>query len=301
MSTPNSPARSPLRGWALEFARRWNAGVSSVFVLHGNIHDVFATPEGAAGAAAYLPLKGFVTRRLFADREWLLFYDIGDGLTFGSAEMQREFFEWLASLRPGGRNHLFPNWTAAGIHPARAAAAAFLSPGSPTRTARPRHHADHRFPREDHPGGRRRRQHRGAHGARDPAQMGVLAGHPPAGYRRDFGHGIRAGIARRSAAQPARRAASHRAAGGGRARRVSPARAGLAAERPRRSRPRRAHRWAEFAAHPPARRRGGEQRPARDARARHGDQEAAHRGVLPGPGALQGSEARRLTRSRGDA
>jgi hypothetical protein len=90
--TTDSP-RTPLRGWALELARRWNAAVSTVFVLHGNIFDLFPAAEGSA--VAYGPLKSFLTRRLFPDRAWLLFYDIGDGLTFGSAEMQRRFFEWL--------------------------------------------------------------------------------------------------------------------------------------------------------------------------------------------------------------
>ncbi len=93
MSETSLPNRPPLRGWALEFARRWNAGVSSVFVLHGNIHDVFPVPEEAK--PAYAQLKAFLARRLFADRDWLLFYDIGDGLSFGSAAMQTEFFEWL--------------------------------------------------------------------------------------------------------------------------------------------------------------------------------------------------------------
>ena len=37
----------------------------------------------------------FLARRLFPDRSYLLFYDIGDGLTFGSAGMQKKFFEWL--------------------------------------------------------------------------------------------------------------------------------------------------------------------------------------------------------------
>jgi SpoVK/Ycf46/Vps4 family AAA+-type ATPase len=64
-----------------------------VFVLHGNIHDVFPVPEEAK--PAYAQLKAFLARRLFADRDWLLFYDIGDGLSFGSAAMQTEFFEWL--------------------------------------------------------------------------------------------------------------------------------------------------------------------------------------------------------------
>lgn len=46
MSETSAITRPALRGWALDFARRWNAGVSSVFVLHGNIHDVFAVPDG---------------------------------------------------------------------------------------------------------------------------------------------------------------------------------------------------------------------------------------------------------------
>jgi hypothetical protein len=93
MASTAAPARTPLRGWSLELARRWNAGVSTLFVLHGNIFDVFPTP-GATGPT-YAPLKTFLTRRLFPERGWLLFYDIGDGLTFGSAEMQQRFFEWL--------------------------------------------------------------------------------------------------------------------------------------------------------------------------------------------------------------
>ena len=95
--TPPLPAaaapRFPLRGWALELARRWNAGTYSLFVLHGNIFDVFPVQEAAG--TGYVPLKTFLARRLFAERDSLLFYDIADGLTFGSPEMQRRFFEWL--------------------------------------------------------------------------------------------------------------------------------------------------------------------------------------------------------------
>ena len=79
----------PLRSWALEFARRWNAGTHTVFLVHGNIHDIFAVPGG------YEPLKGFFMRRLLPGRAWMLFYDIGDGLSFGSSEMQKRFYEWL--------------------------------------------------------------------------------------------------------------------------------------------------------------------------------------------------------------
>lgn len=90
---PASAPRLPLRGWALELARRWNGGSYSLFVLHGNIFDLFPVQENSA--INYLPLKTFLMRRLFPERSCLLFYDISGGLTFGSSEMQQRFFEWL--------------------------------------------------------------------------------------------------------------------------------------------------------------------------------------------------------------
>src|SRR6267154_6375741 len=99
--TPSSPtktsssaqSRLPLRSWGLELARRWNGGTYSLFVIHGNIFDLFPVQEQSG--ISYVPLKSFLVRRLFPDRACLLFYDISDGLTFGSADMQKRFFEWL--------------------------------------------------------------------------------------------------------------------------------------------------------------------------------------------------------------
>ena len=88
-----SQSRLPLSGWALDLARRWNSGTYSVFVLHGNIYDVFPLQEGAE--VAFVSLKTYLARRIFGERSFLLFYDIGDGLTFATADMQRRFFEWL--------------------------------------------------------------------------------------------------------------------------------------------------------------------------------------------------------------
>src|SRR6266478_4123033 len=85
--------RLPLRGWGLELARRWNGGTYSLFVVHGNIFDLFPVQEESS--VNYVPLKTFLVRRLFPERACLLFYDISDGLTFGSADMQKRFFEWL--------------------------------------------------------------------------------------------------------------------------------------------------------------------------------------------------------------
>lgn len=93
-TTPTSaPPRLPLRGWALDLARRWNGSTYSLFVLHGNIFDLFPVQDNSH--VNYVPLKTFLMRRLFPDRACLLFYDISGGLTFGSPEMQKLFFEWL--------------------------------------------------------------------------------------------------------------------------------------------------------------------------------------------------------------
>ena len=56
-------SRLPLRGWALELARRWNGGTYSLFLLHGNIFDLFPVQENSH--IRYLPLKSFLCRRLF--------------------------------------------------------------------------------------------------------------------------------------------------------------------------------------------------------------------------------------------
>ncbi|MBN1424779.1 ATP-binding protein [Candidatus Fermentibacteria bacterium] len=93
MNERNLGERLPLDGWALALARRWNSESYTVFVLHGNIFDVF--PVTVDGQVTYVPLKGFLSQRLFPERSVLLFYDIGDGLTFGSADMQQRFFEWI--------------------------------------------------------------------------------------------------------------------------------------------------------------------------------------------------------------
>lgn len=93
LEAASTPSRLPLAGWALELARRWNGGTYSLFVLHGNIYDLFPVQNGSG--VHYVPLKSFLVKRLFPERAFLLFYDISDGLTFGTPDMQKRFFEWL--------------------------------------------------------------------------------------------------------------------------------------------------------------------------------------------------------------
>lgn len=92
-SVPVKTVMIPLQGWALELARKWNGATYSVFVLHGNILDLFPVLDG--GVTTFVPLKSFLKRRLFPERECMLYYDVADGLSFGSTEMQSRFFKWL--------------------------------------------------------------------------------------------------------------------------------------------------------------------------------------------------------------
>src|ERR1039458_7647441 len=63
-------SRLPLKGWALELARRWNGGTYSLFILHGNIFDLFPVQDNSH--LSYVPLKTFLVRRLFPERACLL-------------------------------------------------------------------------------------------------------------------------------------------------------------------------------------------------------------------------------------
>ena len=83
----------PLQTWARDLAKRWNSEAYSVFLLSGNIFDIFAIQDDAG--ISYVSLKTFLCKRLFPERKLLMFYDIGDGLTFGSKAMQKKFAEWL--------------------------------------------------------------------------------------------------------------------------------------------------------------------------------------------------------------
>jgi AAA+ superfamily predicted ATPase len=93
MPAPLSTSRAPLPAWATELARLWNSGAHSLFIVHGNIHDLF--PVTVEPTAVYAALGPYLAQRLFPSRPHLLHYDLGAGLTFGSPAMQTRFFEWL--------------------------------------------------------------------------------------------------------------------------------------------------------------------------------------------------------------
>lgn len=84
----------PVKKWVTELISKWNSQTYSMFVLHGNIFDVFPVKLNGKDVT-YVSLKSFLASSIFKQRPCMLYYDIGDGLSFGSMEMQGDFYKWL--------------------------------------------------------------------------------------------------------------------------------------------------------------------------------------------------------------
>lgn len=84
MPTNNMPA------WASDLSEKYYSGVTSMFVLHGNVRDL------APRTTEFVPLSQFLREALFGARDLVLFYDRGGGLTFSTPEMKADFTRALA-------------------------------------------------------------------------------------------------------------------------------------------------------------------------------------------------------------
>ena len=83
-----------LPGWARELSERYYSGVTSMFVLHGNVRDLI--PSGGPATCEFVPLQRFLRQSLFGSRDLVLFYDRGGGLSFGHPDMKADFERALA-------------------------------------------------------------------------------------------------------------------------------------------------------------------------------------------------------------
>ncbi len=83
----------PLPGWAQQLSEKYYSGAYVQFILHQNVHDL--VPLRTPSALTYVPLKDFLQKGLFAQRQIFFDYDRGGGLTFGSNEVQADFRQAL--------------------------------------------------------------------------------------------------------------------------------------------------------------------------------------------------------------
>ena len=71
-----------LPNWAKQLSERYYSGAFSTFVVHGNVNDLVLS-EPPRGKRTYLPLQKFLQTVLFAQRDAVICYDRGGGLTDG--------------------------------------------------------------------------------------------------------------------------------------------------------------------------------------------------------------------------
>ncbi|HEX9659718.1 MAG TPA: AAA family ATPase [Rhodothermales bacterium] len=76
--------------WAKTLARKYFTKTLNLFILHGNVRDLVAT-EGAEGEEAYVSMRDFLAKDLFASRDIVLFYDRSAGIHFADIESQKDF------------------------------------------------------------------------------------------------------------------------------------------------------------------------------------------------------------------
>jgi len=88
MATATTPLEA-LPPWARELSEKYYSGVTSMFVLHGNVRDL--APWKRNGSTEFLPLQRFLREALFGSRDLVLFYDRGGGLSFGHPDMKADF------------------------------------------------------------------------------------------------------------------------------------------------------------------------------------------------------------------
>jgi hypothetical protein len=100
MSSP-SVLTDDAPSWAKELASHYVRGSASVFLLHGNIHDLVPEQSGSE----FLSLEHYLAARLFGARDVVLSYDRGSGIRFLApkdaprrAAMQDDWQKTLAAI-----------------------------------------------------------------------------------------------------------------------------------------------------------------------------------------------------------
>jgi AAA+ superfamily predicted ATPase len=89
-----APSLESLPGWARQLSEKYYSRTISMFVLHGNVHDL--VPWRRGDSVEYVPLQKFLNEGLFGRRDLVISYDRGGGLAFANADVQQDFSRALA-------------------------------------------------------------------------------------------------------------------------------------------------------------------------------------------------------------
>jgi len=89
MPPSGNPQVDSLPAWARQLSEKYYSRTIALFVLYGNVRDV--VPFRRGGATEFLPLTRFLNEALFGQRDLIMSYDRGGGLTFANPAMQADF------------------------------------------------------------------------------------------------------------------------------------------------------------------------------------------------------------------
>ncbi len=93
-TTTAGPLFADLPPWARQLSEKYYSRAFALFVLHGNVRDL--VPLTRAGKTEYLSLVPFLEQALFGQRDLVLSYDRGGGISFAHRDMQSDFSRALA-------------------------------------------------------------------------------------------------------------------------------------------------------------------------------------------------------------
>lgn len=79
-----------LPGWAEELRQRYLAGESSLFLVHGNVRDLYGW-ETDDGTMEWVSLREFLERFLSRHKDIVAYYNVSEGLEFPMAGMEERF------------------------------------------------------------------------------------------------------------------------------------------------------------------------------------------------------------------
>ena len=87
-----------LPGWAQELRQRYLAGEASLFLLHGNVRDLYPW-ESPDGSVRYVSLREFLERFLSRSKDIVAYYNCSEGIEFAEKGMAGRFRRAVNSKR----------------------------------------------------------------------------------------------------------------------------------------------------------------------------------------------------------
>ncbi|HCH62619.1 MAG TPA: hypothetical protein DFR83_07445 [Deltaproteobacteria bacterium] len=87
-----------LPSWADDLRERYLAGEASMFLVHGNVRDVYPW-EDSSGAVTYVTLRQFMERFLARAKELVAYYNVSEGIEFPVPGMRQRFLDAINARR----------------------------------------------------------------------------------------------------------------------------------------------------------------------------------------------------------